>query len=111
MSWPSLDVNHTVTGVAHHQDSEGDWRTQSDVRLTDTRREEQHVRLDNRPVPQLPTEVGSVLLSATLEDGRTVGPLCLSVAGGCWLLPTHYPEWVTAEEIVDFTLGKVVAAE
>lgn len=110
VTWTTRDVKRAVTGVAYYQDSDGDWRTQSEVYLTDMCRAEQLIRLDNRPRPQPPTGPGSILLTATLVDGRTVGPLFLGYDGD-WLKPTPSAEWAAPEDIVDFTIGKIVAAE
>lgn len=110
--WTSGGITQTVEGVAHLLDFEGDWCVKQGGYLTDKTRTDirSNYYLIDRPKPQLPTKPGSVLVEATLTDGRTVGPLILDRDG--WVaFQGHVCTWLNPAEILSFTPGKIVEAD
>lgn len=99
----------TREGVARHVNRSGNWLTAAGGLLA-LRSGQGKIYLLDRPKKELPTTPGSVLLEATLDDGRTLGPLMLDQDGD-WVGASVDGGWLTPDEITSFTPGKIVEAD
>lgn len=98
VTYPSGDSIQTVTGTAFQQDDGGDWFTEGNNYVTNRYRSEETVELFPKPLPKLPTDIGSIVMvkkySDTYDEGEIeITPsIAILDSDGDWALVNIDPD-------------------